>query len=197
MKKFFITTFFLFLTSTTIFSQTTKEVFNAKNIKNSLEISSEIDSTGIKFNFTDEGIAQSLKNTANKNNLDTKFEYEYLPELGVSTWRIDYNNDGDFLDLNETTNRITLSLVDHKFEYIQLIMGGNSEKPIKVKDFTINDVNFGDYVVNNLNTRFFKDNSGKYSNVKITGEFILSDSKSNPINNQLAFQIGLGDSVIN
>ena len=107
------------------------------------------------------------------------FLFTYTQATGTAVWRIDFNRDGDYTDPKETITNTSPTLVDKGFQYISILgQGYEHQKTVAVKDFTINDVNFGDYI-STSNTPFsilYEDSTGLFKDIKISGSFLFSGS---------------------
>jgi hypothetical protein len=105
------------------------------------------------------------------------FLFTYIPSSGTSIWKIDFNRDGDYNDLNESISNVAPTLAGRGFQYISILGQGNDfGRTATINHFTINGVDFGSYY-SATNTPFsilFEDHSGLFNDVTISGEFSFS-----------------------
>ena len=73
------------------------------------------------------------------------FAFAYDSTIGSTTWSIDFNRDGDFLDLEESVTSFSPILAYRGFNQVSIFLQG-SDSPlagVSVLDFTLNGTNFG------------------------------------------------------
>jgi hypothetical protein len=77
------------------------------------------------------------------------FALNYVVATGTTTWSIDFNRDGDFLDAAESVSSLSPTLIGQTFNYANLYLQGNTTtggtSEANVNNFTINGTNFGTY----------------------------------------------------
>lgn len=110
-----------------------------------------------------------------------QFAVTYVAATGTTSFMIDFNNDGDFLDGGatslETLTVTNASLAGKSFQYATLrIEGGTNTSGamggVDVQNFTINAVNFGQYMTGvSVLEQQFTDSSGQFGDITITGSF--------------------------
>jgi hypothetical protein len=92
---------------------------------------------------------------------------------GLTTWGIDFNRDGDFLDTQELATSDT-AFDGQSFKYVNLWVDGNGTYGVNLNNFTINSVDFGSYsTVNNINA-LFEDSTGLFGDITVTGSFTFT-----------------------
>jgi hypothetical protein len=100
--------------------------------------------------------------------------YNYL--TGTTTWNIDFNRDGDYLDNQESVSKTDPTLISKGFKYINLFVQGHSSGLIaQVSNLSINGVNMGGFSSNSETavTPLFTDLTGLFTNIEITGQFSI------------------------
>jgi hypothetical protein len=106
------------------------------------------------------------------------FSFQYNPSTGNAVWQIDFNRDGDFLDVEESTSSLSPSLVNYSFQYINIWMQGNTSpaRTVTVENLTINGVNFGTYssASSTPDAELFEETSGVFSTITVTGSISFS-----------------------
>lgn len=101
--------------------------------------------------------------------------YDYL--TGTTTWNIDFNRDGDYIDNQESIAYTEASLIGKGFKYINLFIQGNSSGlAANVNNLTINGRNMGGFSSNSEtpNSPLFVDSTGLFTNINISGQFSLT-----------------------
>jgi hypothetical protein len=113
------------------------------------------------------------------------FALNYVVATGTTTWSIDFNRDGDFLDAAESVSSLSPTLVGKTFNYANLYLQGNTTaggtSAANVDNFTVNGRNFGSYSsspptgLNYTTEAWFADDSGLFGSViNITGRLNLT-----------------------
>jgi hypothetical protein len=106
------------------------------------------------------------------------FLLTYIQGTGQSVWHIDFNRDGDYDDAQEYVTNDAPTLVGKGFRYINLyVQGHSSGLSANVINFTINNVNFGNFTSGSetpLST-LFEDLTGLFTDtIIISGDFSFS-----------------------
>ncbi len=106
------------------------------------------------------------------------FLFTYIQATGQSIWKIDFNRDGDYDDAQESVPNDAPTLVGKGFRYINLyVQGHSSGLSGNVINFTINNVNFGNFTSSSetpLST-LFEDLTGLFTDtITISGDFSFS-----------------------
>jgi hypothetical protein len=116
------------------------------------------------------------------------FRVSYDYKTGNATQEIDFNHDGDFDDSHERVTSTSSSLSGMGFKYINLRIQGQvgQNAHVILKNFTINDVNFGDFQTTNSNhliTKLFDEDSdcGLFTEVIVTGTFTFTKGQSDEL----------------
>jgi hypothetical protein len=126
------------------------------------------------------------------------FEFTYTRATGVTTWKIDFNIDGDFADPSESVTSTSPTLVGYGFRYLNLWMSGSAAPgTVDVKNFTVNGTNLGGFTSNNGTTPIewtWTDSSSYFGDVTVTGEYRMSATGSADESNRM--WIRLGDPVL-
>ncbi|MFM7464618.1 MAG: hypothetical protein ACKO28_03950, partial [Cyanobium sp.] len=74
-----------------------------------------------------------------------EFKFLYSYATGTTTYSIDFNRDGDFLDPQETTTSLSPSLAGDSFVYTGIFVQGSSINQMTVNNLNINGSAFGPY----------------------------------------------------
>jgi hypothetical protein len=123
------------------------------------------------------------------------FEFTYVAVTGVTTWKIDFNRDGDFLDAQESASSTSPTLAGLGHKYLNLWMSGSANAPgtVDVQNFTVNGTNLGGFTSNPDTTPIewtWTDSSGIYGDVTVTGEYRMSAAGSNGESNRMWVRLG-------
>jgi hypothetical protein len=124
------------------------------------------------------------------------FEFTYVMATGVSTFKVDFNRDGDFLDAQESVTSTSPTLVGLGHKYLNLWMSGSSNAPgtVDVKNFTVNGTNLGNFT-SNANTTpiewtWVEDSGGVFVDVTVNGEYRMSATGSATETNRMWVRLG-------
>jgi hypothetical protein len=109
---------------------------------------------------------------------DFKFLYSYL--TGTTTYSIDFNKDGDFLDPQETATSLSPSLAGDSFVYTSIFLQGSANNQMTVNSLNINGSPFGPYgpVGNTPLEVLYEDTSGLFADIMASGSFTFTGSNS-------------------
>lgn len=123
------------------------------------------------------------------------FSFTYSAFTGITTWSIDFNRDGDFLDSEESKSSTSSTLIGYQFKYLNLWMSGSSTAPntVDVRNFTVNGTNLGSFTSNASTTPIewsWTDDSGWFQEVVLTGEYRMSASSSSQETNRMWIRLG-------
>ncbi len=105
------------------------------------------------------------------------FHFTYTVATGASTWKIDFNRDGDYNDAQESVSNEASSLIGKGFKYVNIWgQGSNSGFTASVTDFTLNDVNFGSFSSSSEVpfSQVFEDADSLFDDITIHGNFSIS-----------------------
>jgi len=103
------------------------------------------------------------------------FRFEYFYSTGTTTWSIDFNRDGDFLDAQETASRVSPSQAGMGFRYFNVYAQGNNLSSATVRNLSINGVGFGPYNSGSgVFEQWFTDSRGLFGDLVVFGELIFS-----------------------
>jgi hypothetical protein len=122
-----------------------------------------------------------------------RFEFTYVMATGVTTWKIDFNLDGDFLDANESASSTSPTLAGKGHKYLNLWMTGSTNAPVDVQNFTVNGTNLGGFTSNAGTTPIewtWTDSSGFLGDVTVTGEYRMSANGSASESNRMWVRLG-------
>jgi hypothetical protein len=108
------------------------------------------------------------------------FKLVYNSCSGTVYDSIDFNNDGDFMDANESVSSVNPTLVNNGFMYVQLFMQGNtSGSHVQLNNFTVNGTNFGSFATTNSAstlTKVYEDAGGIFGDIEVTGTFTFTSN---------------------
>jgi len=182
----------LALTVNVLFGQDLKTNDNqSQSSTNSIELNTIFDKDKLVSYVSENGKFENLKtNSFNKNNEYT-FEFVFIPTMGVSIWKIDYNNDGIYTQHEETTAKMHKNLMDHNFDFVELQLSNNK---IEVVNLTISSNQYHHNYLNVKNNELIKIKPFD-SEVKISGTLKLNDNTLADLNEKAAMQINLGNSI--
>jgi uncharacterized protein (DUF2141 family) len=104
-----------------------------------------------------------------------KMTYDVLS--GTSTWSIDFNQDGDFMDNEENATSNSISLIGKSFKLINLVLrGGAGGETASVLDFTINGINHGHFnSTGDTDVTQLFDDPQTFGDILITGSLLFSN----------------------
>jgi hypothetical protein len=123
------------------------------------------------------------------------FEFTYVAATGVTTFKIDFNRDNDFLDAQESASSTSPTLAGFGHKYLNLWMSGSANAPgtVDVQNFTVNGTNLGGFTSNPDTTPIewtWADSSGIYGDVTVTGEYRMSATGSAGESNRMWVRLG-------
>jgi hypothetical protein len=123
------------------------------------------------------------------------FEFTYVAATGVTTFKIDFNRDNDFLDAQESASSTSPTLAGFGHKYLNLWMSGSANAPgtVDVQNFTVNGTNLGGFTSNPDTTPIewtWTDSSGIYGDVTVTGEYRMSATGSAGESNRMWVRLG-------
>jgi len=109
---------------------------------------------------------------------DFKFLYSYA--TGTTTYAIDFNRDGDFLDPQETATSLSPSLAGDSFVYTGIFVQGSAINAMTVNNLVINGASFGPYgpVGDSALEVLYEDTSGLFADIVTTGTFTFTGSNT-------------------
>ncbi len=106
------------------------------------------------------------------------FIFVYVKATGTSTWKIDFNRDGDFNDVSESVTSTSPSLVGKSFRYVNLYGQGSSTGfSSTLSNLLINGVLFPGTFVSNSTTPFnitYEDSTGIFNDIIVCGSLAFS-----------------------
>ena len=125
------------------------------------------------------------------------FSLSYAAATGTTTWSIDFNRDGDYLDSQESATRVSASLVNKTFGQVNLMVQGRSASGVGVASMTVSNLNvngyaFGPFASTSdtaLNT-LFKDSSGQFGDILVTGQLTFAGSSTTQERPRMWVQLG-------
>lgn len=105
------------------------------------------------------------------------FRFEYQVATGASTWSIDFNNDGDFLDSSESVSSVNAAYIGKSFKYTGIFVDGfSAASAMTVDSLIINGSPFGPYFSDGPQVQVaYEDTSGSFGNIVATGAFTFSN----------------------
>ena len=113
------------------------------------------------------------------------FEFTYDQISGISTWKIDFNRDGDFDDAQESVSSISPTLVGKGFKYVNLYIQSNISTGtisyIGLHNLTINGTNFGTLSSpsnGNALEHLYENSAGLFTEIVVTGTLMMTGSHS-------------------
>lgn len=120
------------------------------------------------------------------------FQFDYTFADGGSTWSIDFNQDGDFNDPQESATSVTAALAGQSFGYAGIYLQGSATSTATLNSLVINGTSFGPYgpVGDTPLTQQFVDSSGLFGNITATGSFTFSASGGSDERPRLWFRVG-------
>ncbi len=110
------------------------------------------------------------------------FAFNYTAATGASSFAIDFNRDGDYLDNEELALSSSPNLVGKGFRYFNVFGQGNGVRDAAIFSLTINDdsMDIGDFNTAGASPDIFSqswtDSSGLFGDVNVTGIFAFSGS---------------------
>jgi hypothetical protein len=121
------------------------------------------------------------------------FAFSYDATSGSTTWSIDFNRDGDFLDSAESVTSVSPTLANQGFNTVNLFLQG-SDAPVagaSVLDFTLNGTNFGAFSSMNgtATEQLFIYDSGT-ADITITGSMTFTASGGSQERPRMWIQLG-------
>lgn len=121
------------------------------------------------------------------------FAFTFDSMTGTSTWSIDFNRDGDFLDSEESVTSVASTLANTGFDVVNLFLQG-SDAPLAgamVMDFTLNGTNFGNFSsANGTATQQLFAFAGGSADVTATGSVMFTASGGSQERPRLWIQMG-------
>lgn len=127
------------------------------------------------------------------------FELDYIAATGTATWKIDFNRDGDYLDLAESVTSTTAALAGKTFAYVYLFGSGDTVGNVTVSSFSINGTSLGSFgpTANNSFGKLFEDSTGQFGTGDITamGTFSFSAKGTSDERPRVWVQLGGKDDV--
>ena len=111
-----------------------------------------------------------------------EFKFLYSYATGTTTYSIDFNRDGDFLDMQETATSLSPSLAGDSFGYTGIFVQGSSNNEMTVNNLVINGASFGPYgpVGDSPLEVLYEDTSGLFADILTTGSFTFTGSNTGP-----------------
>lgn len=109
-----------------------------------------------------------------------EFKFLYSYATGTTTYSIDFNRDGDFLDPQETATSLSPSLAGDSFVYTGIFVQGSSINEMTVNNLVINGASFGPYgpVGDSALEVLYEDTSGLFADIVTTGSFTFTGSNT-------------------
>jgi hypothetical protein len=109
-----------------------------------------------------------------------EFKFLYSYATGTTTYSIDFNRDGDFLDPQEKATSLSPSLAGDSFVYTGIFVQGSSINQMTVNSLNINGSAFGPYgpVGDTALEVLYEDTSGLFADIVSTGTFTFTGSNT-------------------